>query len=337
MPSKIVVAGVTSLYMAVGVDGFPLRYAPTGKAAWMRSGVTGAAGHIAQTMAALGNDVELCTVAGHDLAGNAIRAHLDDHGLLGDGVTENAASSLGVVLVAPDGRRMGYPYLAAVNAVQYPADVFSRCAEGADLAVLTNARFVQPLIGPAQRMGLPIAVDVHLISDIDDDYNRPWLEAADIVFCSHERLACPPSKWVAQVFARYPGCEIAGVGKGPGGCLLGLRDGTLVEVPAVAMRGVVNTAGAGDVLFASFLHAWMATGNPVQALRSAVLHAGWKVGDSFPGASLLTESDLDELRAVHPVHASIRSWKQKGTRVSRQRGAALGEHGSWLHGERRAG
>jgi acarbose 7IV-phosphotransferase len=337
MSSKIVVAGVTSLYMSVGVGEFPLRYSPSVAPEWMRSGVTGAAGHIAQTLAALGDDVRLCTVAGDDIAGDAIRAHLRDGGLLGEGLVQGAASSLGVVLVAPDGSRMGYPYLAAVNAVEYPADVFYRCARGADLAVLTNARFVRPLIQHADRLGVPIAVDVHLISDLDDEHNRPWLEVADIVFCSHERLPCAPHEWVARIFDRYPGCQVAGVGRGPDGCLLGLRDGTLAEIGAVAPRGVVSTAGAGDALFASFLHTWVATGNPVDALESAVLHAGWKVGDSFPGAAILTEADLADLRAAHPMRASIGRWRGPAITRGRGRPGVPDEPGSWSRGQRRAG
>jgi sugar/nucleoside kinase (ribokinase family) len=308
MANKIVVAGVTSLYLSVGVEEFPLDYLPAATPAWMRAGVTGSAGHIAQILSTLGDEVRLCTLAGTDPAGLAIRADLHARGLCGPGVVDGGASSLGVVLVAADGRRMGFPYLAAVNAVGYPAETFCRQASGADLAVLTNARFVRPLIRHAREMDVPVAVDAHLISDIDDGYNKPWLEVADIVFCSHERLPCPPADWVARVFARYPGCCIVGVGSGPDGCLLGLRDGTLVRADALAPRGVVNTAGAGDALFASFLHCWLATGNPVAALEAAVLHAGWKIGDTFPGASSLTEAELAALRDVHHVRTSVGRW-----------------------------
>jgi sugar/nucleoside kinase (ribokinase family) len=337
MSSKIVVAGVTSLYTAVGIGEFPVRYEPTSSPAWIRTGVGGAGGHIASALAALGDDVELCTVTGDDLAGDAIRAHLRDNGLLGDGVIEGAASSLGVVLVAQDGSRMGYPYLAAVNTIDYPADVFDDCSRGADLAVMTNARFVQPLLHQASRLGVPVAVDVHLISDPDDARNRPWLEVADIVFCSHERLSCPPVEWVRQVFDRYPGCSVAGVGRGPDGCLLGLRDGTLAEIGAIAPRGVVSTAGAGDALFASFLHSWVATGNPVDALESAVLYAGWKIGDGTPGSTLLSEADLAGLRAAHPIHAAVSRWRGPAlSSVRRRSGAADGRGAAWP-GQRRAG
>jgi len=325
--SKIVVAGVTSLYMSVGVDAFPLDYVSAGSPPWMRAGVTGSAGHIAQILRTLGEEVRLCTLAGTDPAGLAIRADLRSRGLLGQGVVDGGASSLGVVLVAADGRRMGFPYLAAVNTVGYPAEVFRGQAEGADLAVLTNARFVRPLIRHAKQLEVPVAVDTHVISDIDDAYNRPWLEVADIVFCSHERLPCPPREWVARVFARYPGCGVVGVGRGEDGCMLGLRDGTLVRAEALAPRGVVSTAGAGDALFASFLHGWIATGNPVGALEAAVLHAGWKIGDTFPGASSLTPAELAGLRQTHQVRTSVGRWDTQRTVTSRpHRPAGSGAH-----------
>jgi sugar/nucleoside kinase (ribokinase family) len=308
MPSKIVVAGVASLYMSLPVEEFPVRYEPSCSPAWLRAGVAGAGRHVAQILRRLGNEVNLCTVVGRDPPGDLIRAELSATGLLGAGTIDAPASSLGVVLVAPDGCRMGHPYLTTVNAVEYPADIFRQNARGSDLAVLTNTRFARPLLKHARQLGIPIAVDVHLIADPADEYNRPWLEAADIVFCSHERLPCPPAGWIRQIFARYPGCGVAGIGCGSDGCVLGLPDGRLVRVPALAPRGVVNTAGAGDTLFASFLHTWLATGNAVRAVERAVLYAGWKVGDSFPAAATLTAAQLDTLEAVCPVRASVSRW-----------------------------
>jgi sugar/nucleoside kinase (ribokinase family) len=309
VPSRVVVVGVASLYMSVGVPGFPVEHEPGSRPAWLHSGVTGSAAHIAKVLTTLGDEVRLCTLAGVDPAGLAIRADLRASGLSGDGVIDAGATSLGVVLVSPDGSRMGYPYLAAVNAVGYPTGVFRHLAGGASLAVLTNCRFASPLIQDARDLAIPVAVDVHLIADVNDAYNRPWLEAADIVFCSHERLPCPPEEWVARVFARYPGCQVVGIGRGGGGAMLGLRDGTLVRAAAVAPRGVVSTAGSGDALFASFLHAWLATSNPVDALSSAVLHAGWKVGSTLPGDACLTGPELARLEAQCRVRTQVGRWE----------------------------
>jgi sugar/nucleoside kinase (ribokinase family) len=306
--AKIVVVGVASLYLAAGIGEFPLAYAPATVPDWMRAGVAGSGAHIAKLLSALGNDVRLCTLAGRDPAGQAIRADLRTTGLMGPGVVDAGVTSLGVVLVGPEGNRMGFPYLAAVNAVGYPAETFCRLARGADLAVLTNTRFTRPLIRYAQELSVPIAVDVHLISDVADPHNRPWMEASDIIFGSHERLPCPPEDWLPRIFGRYPGCAVAGIGMGADGALLGLRDGTLVRAAAIAPRGVVSTAGAGDALFASFLHGWLATGNPASALAAAVLHAGWKVGEPTPASATLTEAELARLSQAHRVLVTVGRW-----------------------------
>ena len=101
---------------------------------------------------------------------------------------------------------------------------------------------------------------------------------------------------------------MVGIGRGSDGATLGLRDGTLVRAEAVAPRGVVNTSGAGDTLFASFLHGWLATGNHVGALQAAVLHAGWAIGDPMPGAGSLTETELARLSQAHEVRVAVDSW-----------------------------
>ncbi|MFD0884860.1 carbohydrate kinase family protein [Streptosporangium algeriense] len=308
MRRRIVVAGVVSLYMSVGVTEFPVRYASTSSPRWIATVISGAAGHIARILSTLGDDVRLCTVLGRDLPGLGIAAELDRYGLLGPGVVEGAESSAGVALVGPDGSRMGFPHLTPVNTVPYPVNLLEASARDADLLVLTNAKFVRDLVGPASRLGVPIAVDIHLVSDLDGEYNRPWLEAATIVFCSDERLPDPPEVWVRRLFARYPRCRLAGVGLGSRGALLATREGTLVRVEAVAPRGVVNTTGAGDALFATFLHFWCETGDPIRALRLAVVHAGWKIGHPASATASLTLDELSALDASHTPHTVVGRW-----------------------------
>src|SRR5688500_6524444 len=146
MNPTIVVAGVVSLYMSVHVRTFPVRYEPSLRPSWAGSGTAGVAGHVARIHRWFGNDVRLCTLVGRDTAGEPIRAELRRDGLDGPGVVESPASSLGVVLVGPGGRRMGLPHLAPVDRIEYPFDVLRDRARGADLLVLTNAKFVRPLV-----------------------------------------------------------------------------------------------------------------------------------------------------------------------------------------------
>ncbi|MGP4026007.1 carbohydrate kinase family protein [Actinomadura sp. 3N407] len=307
MRPKVVVAGASSCYTTVAVDAFPVPYSPTRPPAWAHVGVSGAAAHIARVQRALGCDVRLCTVVGGDAAGTVIRAELGREGLLGAGVVASRTSSSGVVLVGRDGRRMGLPHLAPVDGFAYPFDVLRGQARDADLLVLTNARFVRPLVAPAAALGVPIAVDVHLIDDPCDAYGRPWLERSRIVFCSHERLR-DPRGWVAGLLRRYRRCEMAGVGLGAGGALLGLRDGTLIRVAAAPPPRVTNTSGAGDALFATFLAEWLRGGDPVAALQSGVLHAGWKIGHRLPAAVSLTPARLAALRESAPPAVTAGRW-----------------------------
>lgn len=310
MNNRIAVVGVSSLYLTMPVDQFPVPYQPKRKPPWMHVGVGGVGAHVARILRSLGDEVNLCTVVGADAAGAAIRSELRRHGLDGPGVVTGPGSSLGVVLVDADGRRAGHPYLDAVDAVDYPPDAFDAAVTGADLAVVTNTRFARTLLPRAVRRNVPVAVDVHLIADLEDPYDRPWLETADVLFCSHESLPCPPDRWIARVFARYPGCELVAVGCGPGGCVLGTRDGWLLRAAAVTPRGVVNTAGAGDSLFASFLHAWLAEGNAADALAQAVVYAGWKIGAPSPAESHLDAAGFADLRDRHPVRITAARWNR---------------------------
>ena len=152
-----------------------------------------------------------------------------------------------------------------------------------------------------------IAVDVHLISDLDDEYDRPWLERAQIIFCSHERIP-DPRAWVAGMFSRYRQCEMVGMGLGARGALLSLRDGTLIRVAAAPPARIVNTSGAGDALFATFLAQWLLCGDPVGAMQCAVLHAGWKIGHRLPSTVALTAKELAVLRETTPPATTVTRW-----------------------------
>ncbi|MBO3753058.1 carbohydrate kinase family protein [Streptosporangiaceae bacterium NEAU-GS5] len=308
MRATVVVAGATSFYMSFGVDDFPVRYAPSCSPRWLSSGVSGTAAHIARVLHTLGDDVRLCTVVGADSPGAVIRHELRRERLLGPGVIGADRSSLGVVLVAPDGRRMGFPHLSPVNDVVYPFDVLASEARDADLVILTNAKFVRPLVSRAAQLALPIAVDLHRISDLDDPYSRPWLDTARVIFCSHERLPVPPREWIARLFDRAPYCVVAGVGMGAQGAIVGTRQGHLVRAEAVAPGGVVNTTGGGDALFATFLHGWLTSGDVKAALQTAVAHAGWKLGHHSPAARSLTPGELRDVTALHPPSIELDHW-----------------------------
>lgn len=185
------------------------------------------------------------------------------------------ATARTVVLVAPERRREAYPYRTVIDSVRYPENRFAPEPPGEALAVA-------------------------LIADADAEYRGPWREVADILLCAESRLPGPAGSWIAGTLARYPGAGLAAVEYAAGRSVCGLRDGRLVTATAITPLGGPDTPTAGGEIFAAFLHGWLASGNPVEALGDAVLLIGGYGGRPHPG------------RLPHRVRVGLGRWSQRG-------------------------
>jgi len=294
----VVVAGVVNVQLTVPVEGFPVPYAPVRYPAdQLRLAASGVGLNVARTLRALGSPVSLATTVGADPAGALVRAELKRAGLLGDGVLTTAATAMSAILVDPSGARQVNTDLKDLAEVRYPPALFRGLLEGARLAAVSTIGFARSLLPVAEAARVPVAVDVQTVGGPDDSYSQPWLRAADILFCSAERLSLAPTAFAEAVLTRFP-ARIVVVGLGSDGCLLAVRGQPLRHIPAVAPHGVVDTTGAGDALFAGFLHYWLKSGDPTAAAEHAVLVAGCAVGT--PGTdSHVDATHIAELRAHH--------------------------------------
>ncbi|MFI9389189.1 carbohydrate kinase family protein [Kutzneria sp. NPDC052558] len=280
--STVAVAGIVNLRVALPVDTFPVPYLSSrrlpGRISLRLSGVGWTA---ASTLRTLGSEVVFATYLGHDLAGLTAAAGLREQGLLGPATLYTEHLPRAVVLYDTTGRRAGSTDLRDTTTASYPPEVFSAALDQAgrcDLALLTNINFTRPLIPVAVDRGIPIATDLHLVTDVDSAHNQDWMRVAHILACSHERLPLPPTNWIRAIWRRY-GTPLVLVGAGERGALLGVREtGTIWSVEATTPRGVHYTSGAGDTLLATFTHYYARTGDPVAAVRHACLAAGWKIG-----------------------------------------------------------
>jgi acarbose 7IV-phosphotransferase len=101
-------------------------------------------------------------------------------------------------------------------------------------------------------------------------------------------------KWIRAIWGRY-GTGIVGIGLGSNGALLGVKvDNAIVHIPARALRPVVNTVGAGDALFSAFVHGYVQSKNPYQAMQKAVLFAGYKIGETGAAEGFMSAKQLEE-------------------------------------------
>ena len=296
--SRLLVQGNINLETTLRIPAFPIPYQSV---AFVPHGVditvSGVGYNLAKALSVLGDDVVLAAIVGRDTAAATIREQLRDDGLDERFIIDQAEkTALSVVAYDEKGKRAAFTDLKNLMTQVYPPGLFAEALAGVRAVLFTQAAYCRPLLAPARDAGKLVAVDLQLISDFDDPYKRPYLDAAEVAFMSGEQLPEPPEKWAGHVLERYPGVRVVGVGLGAEGALLAVRDtGRTLRVPAVATRSVVNTSGAGDALFACFMHYYVAARDPEESLGRAVVFASYKTGEARSSRGFLDESGLEEL------------------------------------------
>ncbi len=267
--TTILVSGLINIETTLQVDAFPIPYFPVRYPFFgVRSTVSGVGYNIAKALTTLGDSVRFVSMIGGDALGQMAKATIRADGLPADLVLETLRETpQSVILFDHEGRRQINVDLKDIQEQIYPEDRFIQALDECDLAVLSNINFSRPMLRIARDCGIPIATDVHAISDLEDEYNQDFMAAATILFTSHEHLPCAPEEWVRRVQGRY-GTEIV-VGLGTEGALLAVKDENVLEcLPAVYTRPVVNTVGAGDALFSAFVHGYAQGRPPRRGLQS---------------------------------------------------------------------
>lgn len=290
------VAGLINIETTLKVSRFPVDYVPSRFPFFgINTTVSGVGYNIAKALTTLGNTVDFLSLIGQDDAGVLVKEALRRDNIAPAHVhaqLENTPQS--VILYDPTGQRAIHTDLKDIQKQVYPVESFEQSLSKTALAVLCNINFARPMLSRAQAAGVPIATDVHAISDLHDSYNQDYMAAATILFQSHENLPCTPEDWIYKLWGRY-GTPVAVVGLGGDGALLAVRDDGFIErIPAVYTRPVVNTIGAGDALFSAFLHTYAVSRDPYAAIRKAVVFASYKIGVSGAADGFLSAAALDE-------------------------------------------
>jgi acarbose 7IV-phosphotransferase len=295
MPN-ILVSGLINIETTLRVERFPIPYSPVIYPFFgVNSAVSGVGYNIARALTTLGDEVRLLSMIGKDPLAELVRLALDRDGISPENVLpvlRQTAQS--VILYDGEGRRQINVDLKDVQDTTYPEIRFKQAAAASDLLVLCNINFSRPFLDAARRSGKRVASDVHAISSLDDPYNMDFMRAAHILFMSHEWLPARPEDWARQVWKRY-GTEILVIGLGSDGLLLAVRADNFIErLPAVRTLPVLNTVGAGDALFSSFLHVYSHTNDPYLAARKAQVFASYKIGAASASDGFLDEAGLEE-------------------------------------------
>jgi len=293
--ARFFVAGLINIETTLAIDNFPLEYSPDNYPFFgVQSTVSGVGLNIAKALTTLGNQVDLASLIGGDENGWLARKTLAEVGISDHLVLNNLAETAqSVILYEMEGRRQIHTDLKDIQQQAYPLQKCKKAIETCDLAVICNINFARSLLAVARDAGKLIATDVHALVSLDHDYNQDYMHAADILFMSDEKLPEPLEDVAWEILNRFP-TKILVIGMGKKGALLAVReDGFIGRYEAVKTRKVVNSIGAGDALFSSFLDRYLRTWDPYSSLKAAMVFASYKIGEKGAAQGFLSGEELD--------------------------------------------
>lgn len=279
MTASVFIAGPASWNSIVVLDRLPepVPHMQFAEDSWETVGGTSAGKALSLT--ALGRPTTLYALTAADEPGQRVRAALEQAGVdarwaAGD-TTERHLN-----LMTRQGGRVSL-YVAVPSATDGADDAALQSAMGAaDVIVLDLAAEPLRILPLASATGKPIWVDVHDY-DGEAEFHRPFLAAADAVFCNADRLTDPVAFLRACISS---GASLAVCTLGAEGAMAIDAEGVEHRVAAVPVD-VVDTNGAGDAFLAGVLDARL-TGLDV----AASLTAGAKTASLVLGT-----------RHLHPV------------------------------------
>jgi ribokinase len=278
--AKILVSGLITIETTLKIEQFPQPYFPVCYPFFgVQASVSGVGYNVALALGGLGHEVRMLSILGRDLQADLVRLQLGRDGIDGRLVLPLVEqTSQSVILYDPTGRRQIHCDLKDLQETAYPEATFREALAGCAAAVLTTMNYNRPFLAAAKAAGVPVAADFHVTNNLHDAYHLDFYRHAGIIFFSDANLTCPPGEWARRVHETW-GTRLVVIGCGEKGAwLFDPAAGHDCLVPAVQTRPVVNTIGAGDALFSSFLHGWLGTGDSLAALRRAVVFASWKIG-----------------------------------------------------------
>ena len=290
---SILISGLLNTETTAAVRGFPVHYYPIDYPFFgINTAVSGVAFNISKALRTWGDEVRMSSMTGSDFSAAYIRDALRELDIEDRYILPKLRQTpSSVVLYDPEGRRQIYCDLKDIQETTY--DFHPGILEGVDLVVACNINFNRPLLRLAKENGKQIATDVHVLTDVYDEYNREFMESADILFLSDEGIGEDYAPFLWQLAHTY-GCRVIVLGRGAKGAAMYLRESdAIMEMPAVSAGSVVNTVGAGDALFSAFLHYFAKGHTPEDSLYRAQIFAAHKITANGASNGFVTEATVD--------------------------------------------
>lgn len=293
---KVVVSGLVNIETTLKVKKFPIQYYPIDYPFFgIKSDVSGVAYNVAKALLALDNEIHITSFIGDDDEGKRVLSKLEEEKIGAQYIYhELKETPVTVALYDEEGRRQIYCDLKDIQDTNIDFARVENVIKDCDLVVLCNTNFNRSILKEVKKMGKLIASDVHVLTDINDEYNKEFMEYADILFLSDEQLPCHAEQFILQMKEKYS-AKIIVIGLGKEGALLYERsEDKIYRLEAADVGEVVNTLGAGDALFSCFLNYYMKGYSAVEALIRAEIFAALKIRYNGAANGFSSEEMVEE-------------------------------------------
>jgi len=296
MSSNILVCGLTNIETNQKIDSFPVVYSPVDyKFFCADSSISGVGYNIVKALSKLGANPLFFSIIGNDIYKDIIINDLKNENICTDYVLAALDQTAQSVILNDGNKRKIFLDLKNIQEIKYPADNLKNVIEKIDIGVICNINFSRSFLKILKDNGKTVATDVHVLSDIDDEYNNDYIKYSDIIFLSNENIEGNEKEMIKMLSENF-NHQIIVVSMGREGLFIYVKkDGQIKHIPAVYTREVVNTTGAGDALFSCFIHFYSLTKDPYYSIKIAAVFASYKIGENGGAKGFLTENELTKL------------------------------------------
>jgi sugar/nucleoside kinase (ribokinase family) len=246
---RVLVVGGVSWDRIVQLDRLPSGVAQTVFSSSTRDMVGSTGAGKALSLSSLGFKVVLHAQVGDDEPGTKIREYFLNRPIETQFYLDPRGSETHINLMDKNGGRVSIYTSYVTFEPQMDLKELAERVGSCDIIVLNIMNYARKLIPFAKNAGKSIWCDIHDF-DGQDPYHGDFIEAADYLFASSERLPDPEAFMIEQIRL---GKKLVVCTSGKNGAKAITMYGERCEVGIVDAYPVVDTNGAGDAFFAGFL------------------------------------------------------------------------------------
>ncbi len=292
---KFIIAGITQIETIVKVDKIPLENKSFNQLNnSIHTSAGGDAFNISLALKWLGDDIRFMSVVGRDQNMGVFNPPDREVTLETNYVLPLMNETpMQVSFFDTERNEQTFEDLKDIRDVGYEMSLVDPIIDTAEMVVLSNANFCRPIMQLACEHDKKLAVKIHSFSRAKLKFNADFLSAANIVFFS-DLEGEDPYAFVQEMAEKYDIDTII-LGQGAGGLLLHDNEKHMtMHYDPIRTGRVVNNAGAGNALFACFLHYYQKGFSVVDAIHKALLFASNKIGYMGTSNGFMTETQLEQ-------------------------------------------